>query len=70
MTMSTINLSSWFENIVNELLHLIGRDLVIAFDAPKMSLFDFERRMHCRGVTEYFGLGFHLIVSPFRFPQK
>jgi len=49
---------------------LIGRDILILPDAPDKSLFDFKRISHGPQGCEYFGLGLHLIVSPFRILPK
>jgi hypothetical protein len=65
-----IELSSSIESMFNTFLCLIGREITITSDAPERKLFDFEQRTHAQDVSEYFGLGFHLILTPLRRAKK
>jgi len=48
-------------------LRLFGLDVCVAQDDPRCSLFDFERSdRYPDGSREYWGLGFHVVVSPLR----
>ena len=65
-----IELSSMIESMLNAFLCLIRREITITSDAPERKLFDFEQRTHPQHVSEYFGLGLHLILTPLRRAKK
>jgi len=58
-----VQLSCLFEMLFSRLARLVGLDIFIEPDAPGKSLFDFESWHHGRHGSEYFGFGFHLVVS-------
>jgi len=68
--LNNIEFSSMIEFVLNTFLCLIGREITITSDAPQRNWFDFEKRTHAQDVSEYFGLGLHLILTPLRIAKK
>jgi hypothetical protein len=52
--------------MANFILTQIYLDIFIELDAPNRSFFDFEKRSHGRQGSDYFGLGLHVVASPFQ----
>ncbi len=61
-------LSTFANAIFTATMKLFNLDIDINKDAPGRGLLDFERVRHSEADTEYFGLGFHVIVSRFPYP--
>jgi hypothetical protein len=68
--LDNIDRNTMLESFLNTFLCFIRREITITSDAPERKWFDFEHRTHVKDVSEYFGLGLHLILTPLRRAEK
>lgn len=62
-------LSHLRSSLLNAVTHLFGYDVFIEADAPSRGLLDFQKMPHGASGTEFFGLGFHVVVSSLDYVQ-